>query len=408
MQYATYCKERVRTTQYRMNRSNGEELSALGFGCMRFPTSGGRIDVDAAEKLICAAVQHGVNYLDTAYAYSGNEMALGEIFSRNPGLRKKVNLATKLPIPRCNTQEDFDVYLSRSLERLKTDHVDYYLIHNVTSTKAWERLEALGIKDWVARQKSEGHIGQIGFSYHGPEGDFPQLLDSYEWDFCQIQYNYMNENYQAGTAGLKAAAMRGIPVIVMEPLLGGKLASELPRNAKAMLERAGNSTDPVRLALRWIWNHPEVTVVLSGMNTMEQLEQNIETAEDALSGSLTADEARAIELARDSIAESYKVPCTGCGYCLPCPKSVNIPMCFAAYNTSFAYGWYQGMHQYITASGAMENNIHLASDCVQCGACAEKCPQHIDIPKELASVKRKLQVPGLAAMIRLGVRLIAR
>lgn len=380
----------------------------MGFGCMRFPTSGGRIDIDASEKLICAAVQKGINYLDTAYAYNGNEAALGEIFSRNPELREKVNLATKLPIPHCNSQEDFDGYLSRSLARLKTDRVDYYLIHNVTSMKAWERLEALGIKDWVTRQKGEGRIGQIGFSYHGPEGDFPKLLDSYQWDFCQIQYNYMNENYQAGTAGLEAAAERGIPVIVMEPLLGGKLASELPKAATEELEHANISTDPVRLALRWIWDHPEVAVVLSGMNTMEQLEQNIETAENALPGSLTVEEAQAVEFARNSIAKSYKVPCTGCGYCLPCPKGVNIPMCFAAYNTSFAYGWYQGMHQYITASGAMENDIHLASDCVQCGACLEKCPQHIDIPKELASVKRRLQIPGLATMIRFGVRLMAR
>lgn len=394
--------------QYRLDRSSGRKLSALGFGCMRFPTSGGRIDIDASEKLICAAVQGGVNYLDTAYAYSGNEAALGEIFSRNSGLREMINLATKLPIPRCKTQEDLDVYLSRSLERLKTDHVDYYLIHNVTSAAVWKRLQELGIEEWVAQQKSAGRIGQIGFSYHGPESDFPELLDSYDWDFCQIQYNYMNEHYQAGTAGLEAAAKRGIPVIVMEPLLGGKLASELSRNAKDVLECADISTDPVRLALRWIWNHPEVTVVLSGMNTMEQLEQNIKTAEDGMPDSLTPEEAHAVELARESIATSYKVPCTGCGYCMPCPKGVNIPMCFAAYNTSFAHGWYQGMHQYITASGAMENNIHLASDCEQCGACTEKCPQHIDIPKNLASVRRRLQVPGLAAMIRFGTHFVAR
>ncbi len=380
----------------------------MGFGCMRLPTAGGRIDVDAAEKLIVSAVQRGVNYLDTAYIYNGSEATLGEIFARNPGLRDKVNVATKLPISRCQAQEDFDKYLSRSLERLKADHVDYYLVHNVTSAGAWERLEELGIEEWVSRQKEAGRIGQIGFSYHGPEADFPVLLDSYDWDFCQIQYNYLNEHYQAGTAGLEAAAKRGVPVVVMEPLLGGKLAGELPRAAKAVLERAGISADPVRLALRWVWNHPEVTLVLSGMNTMEQLDQNIETADGASPCSLAAEEVRAIEMARESIAKSYRVPCTGCGYCLPCPKGVNIPMCFAAYNASFAHGWYQGMQQYITASGAMEGKARFAGDCVQCGACLQKCPQHIDIPQELFRVKRRLQIPGLPAIVRMGTRVITR
>ncbi len=394
--------------QFRTDQGSDRELSALGFGCMRFPTLGGRIDIDASEKLICAAVESGVNYLDTAYVYNGNEAALGEIFARNRGLRGKVNLATKLPIPRCQSQDDLNKYLSRSLERLKTSHVDYYLVHNVTSMAAWKRLEELGIREWVSRQKSAGRIGRIGFSYHGSEADFPQVLDSYGWDFCQIQYNYMNEHYQAGTAGLKAAAERGLPVIIMEPLLGGKLASELPRAAREMLEDVGISTNPVRLALRWVWDHPEVTVVLSGMNTMQQLEQNVDTANEALPGSLTAAEGRAIELACESIAASYKIPCTGCGYCMPCPHGVNIPMGFAAYNTSFSHGWIQGMHQYVTASGAMEDNIRLASDCEQCGACKEKCPQHIDIPKSLASVRRRLQVPGLATIIRLGARMMTR
>ena len=394
--------------QFRSDQISGKQLSALGFGCMRFPNRGGRIDVDASERLVLAAVEGGVNYFDTAYAYSGNEIALGEIFARNPGLRDRINIATKLPLPRCQSADDFDRYLTRSLKRLGTDHVDYYLVHNVTSADVWARLKELGFKKWASRQKSAGRIGRIGFSYHGPEGDFPILLDSYSWDFCQIQYNYMNEHYQAGTAGLEAAAERGVPVIVMEPLLGGKLAADLPDDAKAVLEGAGTEADPVRLALRWIWNRPEVTLVLSGMNTMDQLEQNIATADGALPGTLEADEARAVELARAAIARNYKVPCTGCGYCLPCLRGVNIPMCFAAYNTSFAHGWYQGMHQYVTASGVMEGNARFASDCVRCGACVEKCPQHIDIPDELASVKRRLQVPGLPRIVRLGTRLMMR
>lgn len=394
--------------QFRTDVKSGNELSVLGFGCMRFSTTAGQIDLDAAERLILGAVEGGVNYFDTAYIYPGSEVALGKIFSRNPGLREKVNLATKLPIPRCTSQDDFDTYLSRSLERLQTDHVEYYLIHNVTSRESWSQLVDLGIEEWIARQKESGRIFQIGFSYHGPESEFVDLLDAYDWDFCQIQYNYMNEHYQAGTAGLKAAAGRGIPVIVMEPLLGGKLASELPREAKAILADADMSEDPVRLALRWVWSHPEVTVVLSGMNEQNQLVENIQTACEAMPGSLTDVESKAIECAYESIAKSYKIPCTGCGYCLPCPQGVTIPMCFAAYNTSFAYGWYQGMHQYITASGAMMGDPHFASDCTRCGACVKKCPQHIAIPDELSSVKRRLQVPGLRALVRFGTRFISR
>lgn len=394
--------------QFRTNLKNGSELSALGFGCMRFPVTAGRIDIGSSEQLILKAVEEGINYFDTAYMYSGNEAALGEIFSRNPGLRDKVNIATKLPTPRCEAKADFDKYFDRSLDRLCTDHVEYYLVHNVTSAKAWDRLQSLGLDEWVVEQKRTGRIANIGFSYHGPEADFPMLLDSFDWDFCQIQYNYMNENYQAGTAGLMAAAKRGLPVIVMEPLLGGKLASELPKEARSILSDAGISNDPARLALRWVWSHPEVTVVLSGMNTQEQLAQNIETAETALPGSLKKVEASAVDVARADIARSYKVPCTGCGYCLPCPKGVNIPMCFAAYNTSFAHGWYQGMHQYITASGAMVDDAHFASDCVRCGACLEKCPQHIQIPDELTSVKRRLQIPGLPTLVKAGVRIMSR
>ncbi len=394
--------------QSRIDSRNGNELSALGFGCMRFPSAGGRIDVDASEQLIIEAVAQGINYLDTAYIYNGNEAALGEIFSRNPGLRDAVHLATKLPMTRCEAAADFDKYLRRSLERLRTDHVDYYLVHNVTSATAWDRLASLGFEEWVVEQKEAGRILNVGFSYHGPKADFPVLLDAFDWDFCQIQYNYMNEDYQAGTAGLLAAAERGLPVIVMEPLLGGKLASALPKEARFALSDAGLSDDPVRLALRWVWDHPEVTVVLSGMNAREQLMQNIETASSALPGSLEEAERTAVEKAREHIARSYRIPCTGCGYCLPCPKGVNIPMCFAAYNTSFAHGWYQGMHQYITASGAMVGEARFASDCVRCGACLEKCPQHIQIPDELASVKCRLQPLGLPALVRLGVKMMSR
>lgn len=394
--------------QFRNDPLSGNKLSALGFGCMRFPTSAGRIDIDASETLLQYAIEHGINYLDTAYVYNGSEQALGEIFTRNPGMRNAVFLATKLPISRCESSDDFDRYLQKSLQRLKTDHIDYYLIHNVTSASTWSRLESLGICNWIAKQKAEGRISQIGFSYHGPESDFPVFLDSYDWDFCQIQYNYMNEHYQAGTAGLMAAADRGLPVFIMEPLLGGKLSSALPSEARSVLAGAGISDDPVRLALRWVLDHPQVTMVLSGMNMLEQVRENIDIAEGALPNSLTDVERKAISLSRSAIAENYRVACTGCGYCMPCPAGVNIPMCFAAYNTSFAHGWYQGMQQYITASGVMVGDAHFASDCVKCGKCVSKCPQHIDIPNVLDRVKKRLQIPGLPALVRMGTKIISR
>jgi len=394
--------------QYRTDPKSGNQLSALGFGCMRLPGMPARVNLEETERLILTAVENGVNYLDTAYIYNGSEAALGEIFTRNPGLRQKVNLATKLPIVKCKSSGDFDLYLTKSLERLQTESVEYYLIHNITNLSTWEHMVELGIVEWIAQQKQAGRIERIGFSYHGPEGEFAPLLDSYAWDFCQIQYNYLNEHYQAGTAGLKAAAERGLPVIIMEPLLGGKLAAELPAKAQAALKEAGMSPDPVRLALRWVLNHPEVTVVLSGMNAPEQLAQNMDTAGCALPGAFSETEAQAVEFAREAIAASYKIPCTGCGYCLPCPKGVNIPSCFNAYNASFAYGRFQGLQQYVTASGAMSGSVHLASDCVQCGACVKKCPQHIDIPAELDTVKRRLQFPGMPAILRFGVKLVAR
>lgn len=397
--------------QYRLDAKNGKELSALGFGCMRFPTrvgGAGGIDLNATEKLVIDAVEKGINYFDTAYAYSGNEIALGEVLMRNPELRGKINIATKVPITRCEHSDDFDKYLDRSLERLGLDDVDYYLVHNVTNSRIWEKLERLGFTDWVDTQKAAGRIGQIGFSYHGPEGDFPELLDAYDWDFCQIQFNYMNEHYQAGTAGLNAAADRGIPVIVMEPLLGGKLTAPLPKEAERVLSENGIDDSPVSLALRWIWNHPAVTVVLSGMNTLEQLTQNVEIANNALPGCLSDAEAKAVEYAKVAIADNFKIPCTGCSYCMPCPHGVNIPVCFNAYNNSYAFGWFEGIASYITACGVMTGDPHYASDCTQCGLCLEKCPQHIAIPDELKLVKRRLQPPGLPVLAKFGARFIAR
>ena len=383
--------------QYRTDPKSGNQLSALGFGCMRFP---GSIDKTAA--LLQSAVERGVNYFDTAYIYGGSELTLGEVFKRYPGMRVKINLATKLPFHMVKTYADFDRLFNTSLERLGTDCIDYYLLHNLTAPADWDGLAALGLERWVAEQKAAGRIRQFGFSYHGSQGDFAALLGRYAWDFTQIQYNYSDENYQAGRAGLQKAAAMGLPVIIMEPLLGGKLATGLPKQAGALFDKAVPGRSHAAWALRWLWDQPEVTVVLSGMNEIAQLDENIQIAESALPGCLEERERAAYPKAVELFRASYKIPCTGCNYCMPCPKGVNIPGCFAAYNASYSMDLFTGFQQYTTTSNISDPVNHSsARNCVQCGVCAKKCPQHIAIPEQLKRVARRLE----PAPMRWGARL---
>jgi len=379
--------------QYREDRKSGNKLSILGFGCMRFPRNLTRIDLNKTEQLVRTAIDAGVNYFDTAYVYNGSEEALGAVL-HNLGYRDKIFIASKLPHQQCKTADDFERIFNEQLARLKTDHIDYYLIHNVPVTAHWERLQSLGIEEWIAEKKASGQIGQIGFSFHGLLDSFLKLLDVYDWDFCQIQYNYMDENYQAGRTGLLKANEKGIPVIVMEPLLGGKLATGLPKQAAELFKKADPDRTPVAWALQWLWDQPQVTVVLSGMNGMDQVEENIQTATDAHEGMLTAEEAATLERVIDVFRSAYKVGCTGCNYCVPCPQGVNIPGCFAAYNARFVTGFISGMTLYITSTAAqsIEHNAG-AGQCIKCGACEKKCPQSIPIMQELEIVKKKME-PG--------------
>lgn len=392
--------------QYRQDPKSGNNLSALGFGCMRLPSSTlGRIDLEASEALVLQAVEQGINYFDTAYLYRGNEEALGIIVERND-LRNRIFIATKLPHSRCETLEDIERFFAEQKARLRTDYFDYYLIHNVTNLTQWDKLVALGIEEWIDRKKRAGEIRQIGFSYHGSQSDFPHLIDAYAWDFCQIQYNYVNVNYQAGRAGLELAASRGLPVIIMEPLLGGKLADGLPPKAVEAFKRCDPTTAPAAWGLRWIWNHPQATVVLSGMGTLEQLTENVACAEHALPNALSDDELACIDDVVDIFDESNKVNCTGCNYCMPCPRGINIPGCFSAYNASFTHGRYEGLKQYVMCTGAGSNDPRWASDCVDCGACVKNCPQHIAIPDELKAVRKRLQPALFPRIIRLGSKLM--
>jgi len=372
--------------QYLTDAKSGKELSILGFGCMRFPSS-----FDKAEQLVVTAVSRGVNYFDTAYIYGNSEVVLGKILEKN-NLREKIYIATKLPHSKCKTADDFDRLFNEQLTRLKTDYIDYYLIHNIADTLTWKRLCDLGIEKWIEEKKAGGQIRQIGFSFHGAQIGFMELLDAYDWDFTQIQYNYMDEHYQAGRAGLDRAYEKGLPVIIMEPLLGGKLATGLPPKAAKLFRELDPSRTPAAWALVWLWNQPACTVVLSGMSAMDQLEDNLKTAETAKPGMLSHEENAVFAPVMETIRESYRVSCTSCNYCMPCPQGVNIPGCFSAYNTRYAMGLIPGFTQYITSTAANNPEKHArAKFCTSCGACVKKCPQNIDIPKELGNVKKYME-----------------
>lgn len=376
--------------QYREDKKTGNQISILGFGCMRLPSSRGQIDIEKTEKLFLEAIEKGINYFDTAYLYVGSEAAIGQIFEKNK-LREKVYIATKLPLLMCKTHADFDKYFDIHLKRLKTDYIDYYFMHMLSGPEQWNALCELGIQEWIAEKKKAGKIRQVGFSFHGKRDDFIKLIDAYDWDFCQIQYNYININYQAGVTGLKYASEKGLPVFIMEPLLGGRLANSLPEEAVKILHEADSAMSPATWALKWIWNQPEITMLLSGMNEMDQLQDNVRAAEESLPDMWTEKEKNTINKVIDIFNASYKIPCTGCNYCMPCPQKINIPGCFASYNSSYSMKWSDGMTQYMLNTGAMTMSPALASACVKCGKCEKHCPQNIPIRDSLVQVKKRLE-----------------
>jgi predicted aldo/keto reductase-like oxidoreductase len=295
---------------------------------------------------------------------------------------------------------------STQLERLRTNYIDYYFIHNISATDVWESLCELGIVQWLEEKKKSGQIKNVGFSFHGTQNEFMKLLEVYEWDLCQIQYNYININYQAGMAGLKKASEKGLPVIVMEPLLGGKLADGLPQKAVNVFKTVNKTLTPAEWALRWLWNQKEVSVVLSGMNENSQLKENIKAANASAPNMLTNEEKTAYESVIKIFNNSYKIPCTGCNYCLPCPHNVNIPGCFTAYNVSYTVGFISGIMQYVTSTGLTDpKKNYAASQCIQCGNCEKHCPQHIAIIKSLKKTRKRMEPFWFNAALKLFVKL---
>ena len=366
--------------QYRTNPKNGDKISALGFGCMRFHKN-----AQETEKQIRYAIENGVNYFDTAYLYPNSETTLGRILAKD-GLRDKVKIATKLPQYVAKKASDFDKYFNTELERLQTDRIDYYLLHMLTDLKSLKRLIDLGVFEWAEEKKRSGQIINFGFSFHGIQSEFLAIIDEYDWDFCMIQFNYLDEFNQAGKVGLEYAASKGMPVMIMEPLRGGTLVNNIPPAAADVFNNSPTKRTYADWGLRWVLNHPQVLCVLSGMGTQEMVEENIKTVISAEPNSLTEAELKMYSEVCEQIRKSTKVNCTGCGYCVPCPKGVDIPTCFSSLNDIVNKGKMGALMFYI-----LMTNEHNASLCIQCGKCESHCPQSIPIREKLTQVQNELE-----------------
>ena len=355
------------------------QVSALGFGAMRLPTSENEssdIVEEEAIKMIRHAIDNGVNYVDTAWPYHGEESEKLVAKVLKDGYRKKTKIATKLPIWLVEDKEDLDKYLNKQLEKLEVDKIDFYLVHALNKER-WEKCKELEIMDWLKKVQKEGKIGYKGFSFHDDYDLFEKIVDYYEkdWDFCQIQYNYLDIKYQAGKKGLKYAADKGLGVVVMEPLRGGTLAKEPPEDIKDIWNKSQTQRSAPDWALQWLWNQEEVSVVLSGMSTLQQVKENIESSSNSGINSLDKKEKNLIEKAADKFREMQPVDCTGCGYCTPCPNDVHIPMNFSLYNEAHLYDNYEEKNNtYNKLKPEMR-----AENCIACEECLDKCPQNLNI-----------------------------
>ena len=366
--------------------------SVLGFGAMRLPqTSNNPADVDEAEsiRMIRHAIDNGVNYVDTAYPYheGRSEVVVGKALK--DGYRQKVKLATKLPPWSVRTGADFDRIFDEQLKRLQMDFVDFYLLHGLTK-EFWLRFRDLKVFQWAEKAMADGRIGKLGFSFHDEHSLFKEIVDGYDnWTFCQAQYNFMDADYQAGTKGIRYAAEKGLAVVIMEPLRGGSLAKQPPESVARIWTEAEHKRSPAEWALLWVWNHPEVSVVLSGMSTFDQVKENLDIAEKSGPGSLSQDELKLIERARQAFAKLGPIPCTGCGYCMPCNQGVKIPQIFQMYNNGIMYSDMRTA-RLLYRGGLGLNPEERADQCIECGECEEACPQKVPITEWLKKVHKEL------------------
>lgn len=365
--------------QYRRLEKLGIEVSAFGMGCMRFPMKddgqGGReVDESISTPIIRHAIDNGLNYVDTAYVYSDKKNEKAVAHALRDGYREKVYLATKIPTWDIHSPEDMDRLLAEQLANLETDHIDFYLVHSLNKG-TWTNVRDLGIRDFLTKAKAEGKIKYACFSFHDNYDAFIDIIDSYDWDMCQIQFNYMDIENQATQKGLEYAGKKGIPVVIMEGLLGGKLA-KAPDNVQALYDAFPVKRSPVEWAFRWLCNHPEVATVLSGVTTMEQCDDNLSIFDRCKVGVMTEAEEELIARVREAYKSRTKVGCTGCRYCMPCPNGVDIPRIFAIWNNRFLY------NEKLEGNGEYKrlcDEGHGADKCVECGACEGICPQHLGI-----------------------------
>lgn len=377
------------TMKYRILGRTGVRVSALGFGAMRLPRTGSEAEVDEPQaiEMIRYAIDHGVDYLDTAYPYHGGngETVVGKALTG--GYRQRVSLATKLPIWIVEKREDCDRLFEEQLAKLRTDRIDFYLLHCLQA-KSWPRMRELGVLRWAEKTRAKGRITHFGFSFHDGYEAFREIVDGYDWDVCQIQYNYLCEDVQAGTKGLDYAARKGLGVVIMEPLFGGTLANP-PEPVRAVWARAADRHDPVNLALQWLWNKPEVSLVLSGMSTLEQVKQNVEHACRSGVDCLGPDDLDLIARVREEYERLSPIPCTKCGYCQPCPSGVDIPFNFELYNQATVL---QGNSTQLCRNLYLSLPEHQrAAACSACGLCEERCPQQLPVRTKLTQVRDHFQ-----------------
>jgi len=372
---------------------------------MRFPRKGTGIDEQRTKSQVISAIGRGVNYFDTAYIYPGSEKVLGKILA-DSNLREKVKIATKLPHILIKNSADMQTIFNKQLERLQTNYIDYYLIHNIGSMADWHRIKELGTLEFIQGLRRAGQVKFIGFSFHGNLQTFKHLVDDYPWDFCQIQYNYLDENFQAGTAGLNYAAQKGLGIIAMEPLRGGTLGENIPPAAEKLMRSVAPQRSPAEWALRWLLDKPQISVVLSGMGVQEHIDENIHTACQE-NFELKGEELACLEKVKEIFTQKIKVPCTGCAYCLPCPRGVDIPACFALYNNRSVHGGLGPIIHYINATeGIVNASPSRASLCTGCGACVKNCPQQIDIPAKLRETAKNMEKAHLKVPVRIAMRLM--
>lgn len=376
--------------QYRAFGNAGWQVSALGFGCMRLPTydnnpMSGNVDEEETIKMVRYAIDRGVNFVDTAYLYhkGSSEVALGKALQE--GYRDKVKVSDKSPVSKIKDKGDFERYLYKQLERLQVDFLDYYLLHGLNRDRWLNIVGRFNLLDEAEKAKQEGLIKHLGFSFHDSYPAFQEIVDGYDgWEMCLVQYNYLDLETQAGAAGVRYAAQRGIPVAVMEPLQGGNLAFP-PEPIKKMLYQAAPGRPAYDWALQWLWDQREVAVVLSGMSTMEQVVLNLDAAEKSAVGSLTGEERRFLE---ETIYHKFKeiilIPCTRCYYCMPCPQEINIPFNIYLFNSGYIYGDVQNRRKQY---GIFGND---ASECIQCGECEDKCPQQFGVSEWMHRIHQVL------------------